>query len=416
MMNKFQLLVVSHVFPFSRKSGQQQRVYYKLKALSEYFHITFLSIAPQDRIPRIEKKLAELCDEAVVLPSRYTQNIFSKTWYRLKGTIYTLTTGLKFSNYLLGDVELSPGRIVKATQNHHFDLVLYEYWHTVDSVSVFHKDGIPTVLDMHNLLWQSLKRQLDDTKCMPAWWKHWAVEQYKEREEQAWTRYDYLIAINKGECEYAQKSVPDHTQVLYAPMGTDLSLWPYTWQPAKPIRLAYYGGLGGAHNQRDAMLCYRKIMPRIWDEFPHAELWLIGSNPPDDFYALSKQDKRVFVTGYVPQVQEVLKTISVVLCPWSGTYGFRSRLVEVMALGVPVVSTPQAVFGMDMTEGEGIFFAETPPDMAQSSLNLLRDTELLKEQSLLARKQIEEKYSYKATYQCLAEELFKITKHHSSQE
>ena len=111
--------------------------------------------------------------------------------------------------------------------------------------------------------------------------------------------------------------------------------------------------------------------------------------------------------------KEVLKTISVVLCPWSGTYGFRSRLIEVMALGVPVVATPQAVFGMDVTENQGIFLEETPTELANSALMLLRGSDILKKQSALARKQVEEKFSYEVTYGHLAGDLFETTTNRS---
>ena len=44
MSKKTRLLILSAVYPFPRNSGQQQRVYYKLRALRADFHITFLTI------------------------------------------------------------------------------------------------------------------------------------------------------------------------------------------------------------------------------------------------------------------------------------------------------------------------------------------------------------------------------------
>src|SRR4029077_12754853 len=102
---------------------------------------------------------------------------------------------------------------------------------------------------------------------------------YRCQEEQAWREFDGVIAINRREQELISSSLLPSQNLFYAPMGTDLSRWPYSWQPAKPIRVAYYGGLGSAHNERAAMQCHREIMPQIWAQFPGAELWLIGSNP-----------------------------------------------------------------------------------------------------------------------------------------
>jgi glycosyltransferase involved in cell wall biosynthesis len=152
-------------------------------------------------------------------------------------------------------------------------------------------------------------------------------------------------------------------------------------------------------------------MPLVWKEMAEVEFWIVGSNPPSDLRALSNHDRRVMVTGFVPQVQDVLKTMTTVLCPWRGTYGFRSRLVEVMALGVPVIASPDAVHGMDMTEGEGIFLRERPAEMALVALQILRDPALAQQQSHRARRQIEQRYGYQTTYQRLAHEIRQFVIH-----
>jgi glycosyltransferase involved in cell wall biosynthesis len=145
-------------------------------------------------------------------------------------------------------------------------------------------------------------------------------------------------------------------------------------------------------------------MPIIWQAYPQAEFWLVGSNPPKSLQNLAN-DKRVKVTGYIERVQDILKTMSAVLCPWTGEYGFRSRLVEVMALGVPVVASTQAVYGIDMQSNKGIFLEDSASGMGKASLKLLSNTEFARRQSRLARQQTEEKFSFETSYEHLANEL-----------
>jgi glycosyltransferase involved in cell wall biosynthesis len=399
------LLIISQVLPFPRISGQQQRVYYKLKAIRPNFHTIFLTSAPAHQMAEIRTRLLECSDEAIVLPSIYNKSVATRGFHRMLGGIYTQMTGLKFSNYVMGKLEFTASRLHTVTGKCNVDGVLYEYWHAVESVKFFRAKNIPCILDMHNVLWQSFARQQKSQKTTPKWLKERMVRQYRTREEQAWNVYDALITINAGEHEYVKSKVTDRVRLFYAPMGTDLADWPYLWQPSKPHRIVYYGGLGSPHNQKDAYDCYQKIMPLIWAQVPDAELWLVGSNPPDFIQALPSQDSRVVVTGFVECVQEVLKTMSILLCPWSGTYGFRSRLIEAMALGVPVIASPDAVHGMGMDEEKGIFLGRDFVQMAQISTNLLSNGEALQHQSKLARKQIEEKFSFEATYAVLAADL-----------
>lgn len=400
------LVVLSHVLPFPGTSGQQQRVFYTLKALRDHFYVTFATSVAPGRAARVRHELSALCDEVVLLPSRYARSLFTRVWHRVAGAFYTLLTGLKFSNYLVGRVEFAPRRLADALKPWVFDGALFEYWHAAESTSVFQREGIPCVLDMHNILWQAYARQFDARPYLPRVWKRRALAQYQRREEDAWAQFDALIAINAAERDYTRATVPEPIPVFYAPMGIDLALWPYTWQPAQPPRIAYYGGLGSSHNQQDALSCYKHVMPAVWRAYPDAELWVIGSNPPASLHRLAERDARVRVTGFVECVQEVLQTISVVVCPWSGTYGFRSRLVEVMALGVPVITSPEAVDGMGMKVGRGIFLEKAFPRMAEACLRLLEDPVFARQQSEAARAQVEEKFSYEATYDRLARELF----------
>jgi len=131
---------------------------------------------------------------------------------------------------------------------------------------------------------------------------------------------------------------------------------------------------------------------------------MVGSNPPAFLKAL-ESDPRVRVTGTVENPAEVLRTMTCVLCPWEGAFGFRSRLIEVMALGVPVVATPDAAAGMDLEAGEGILFGASPDDLASATLRLLDDPCLRASQSRSARAQVERKFSLQNTYGRLVTEL-----------
>jgi glycosyltransferase involved in cell wall biosynthesis len=360
--------------------------------------LTFLTVVKKDTVDDVRCKLLELCDEAIVLPSIYLSNAANRIFHKLLGTVFTLVTGLKFSNYLYGRVEFSTSRLAPVLDRLTLDGVLFEYWHAFKVTQLLRERGIPSALDMHDILWRSYSSQLDANHRFPGWLKKWLVRRYQAREESAWNHFDALIAINQDEYNYARQRVHGEIHFFNTPMGTDLSLWPACWQPVTtPRRVAYYGGLGSLHNQQDAHLCYREIMPVIWEQFPDVELWIVGNDPPAIIKDLER-DARMHVTGFVENPQDILKTMSLVLCPWSGTYGFRSRLVEVMALGVPVVASQEAVFGMCLDEGQGIVLAETPAAMAERALNWISNPMELQQQSLLARSQMERKFSYQVTY------------------
>ena len=93
--------------------------------------------------------------------------------------------------------------------------------------------------------------------------------------------------------------------------------------------MIYFGGLGSDHNQMK-YLNVTIIMPSLWEKYSDIEFWIVGSNPRKKIKQLMVHDRRVNVTGYLEDVVKILKTMSFLICPWSGKYGFRSRIIEVI--------------------------------------------------------------------------------------
>lgn len=366
--------------------------------------MSFLTFAEPARRAEVANELRRFCTRPVVLAARGNRNRLSGALHKMLGAGYSLITGLKRSNYLIGVVEFERDRLRKEIDPSGFDCVLYEYIHAAPSVPLFRSAGVPTVVDTHNVLWRARESELRELPYYPAAFRRRQLEQYRRAEEKAWRCFDGLIAINRAEQQAIQEQVIPQQKVFYAPMGVNLSLWPYSWNPAAPPRIAYYGGLGSPHNQKAALRCIQQLMPAVWAVHPTVEFWVVGSNPPAHLVATSAPP-RINITGFLPDVQKTLNTMSLVLCPWEGNYGFRSRVVETMALGVPMVATPEAVDGMELESGKGILLGRTDSEMSRAVLSLLSNPSELARQSRIARAEMERLYSFESTYGRLVKEL-----------
>jgi glycosyltransferase involved in cell wall biosynthesis len=403
-MSRQRLLVVSHVSPASGASGQSQRVAYTLRAARRRFHVTLLTVASDSDQAMQRTQLEEYCDELKLISPLSSEPLFRRMKHQTAAAAHAVCSGLKRSNYLIGQVLFTPERLAPLIADGGYDLVLFEYWHAWRAAQAFRHAGIPAVLDAHNVLWRSYERQLmKDGEHRLSWMSRKKLQKYRAAEESAWREFDALIAINREEYEEMRQVAP-RQHVFYAPMGIDLSHWPYNWERRTPQRVAYYGGLASAHNQRSALQCVNEVMPLIWKYLPETEFWMIGSNPPESLKSL-ESDPRVHVTGFVGDVCGLLSTMSVVLCPWSGRYGFRSRVVEILAAGAPLIVSDDAVAGMELTQDNGIDIANTSAEFGRKSLALLSSPSLAAERSVAARRRCEELYDVRQTYDRLIEEV-----------
>jgi glycosyltransferase involved in cell wall biosynthesis len=400
------LAFLSHVLPFPGEAGQQHRVRYLLEALRRRFEVVFITA---DRIAGDRAALGEVrqfVDETAILPSPIRSRA-ARLRHGMVGAGYVATTALKRSNYVIGRVEFAPDRLRPVVGNAEFDLAMFEYWYATPSVAVFHERAVPVVLDMHDILWRVRDAQLSQRRLVPAWVRAALVARYRRCEEAAWRAYDGLIAINREEERYVRRCVGSDVPVFYGPMGVDLRRWPYRWSPPAAPNVAFYGGLGNARAERDVLRCYERILPAVWSAVPDTTFLIIGSNPGARLRALAS-DERVRVLGFVSDVGTVLARVSAVLCPFSGTYGFRSRIVEVMATGAPTVVSSDAVHGMELDDGAGILLRDDDDALARATVALLRDPSWATQISRKGREQVVKHFGFEDTYGRLTDELYEL--------
>src|SRR3546814_15857309 len=78
------------------------------------------------------------------------------------------------------------------------------------------------------------------------------------------------------------------------------------------------------------------------------------------------------VTGTVPDVRELVRRAAASAAPLTIARGTQNKILECMAMGVPVVASPQAAGGVDAVAGEHLLVAQSPQDYAEKLLKIGR--------------------------------------------
>jgi glycosyltransferase involved in cell wall biosynthesis len=94
----------------------------------------------------------------------------------------------------------------------------------------------------------------------------------------------------------------------------------------------------------------------------------------------------------------------------------KNKLLEAMALGLPVVSYPDAVVGIDCEPGVHLLVADTAEQMAESVQELLLQPERARQIARSGRRFVEDHYGwesssrrYEALYEAIVKERVKRT-------
>jgi len=195
-----------------------------------------------------------------------------------------------------------------------------------------------------------------------------------QRFESIIAQFDRGLVCSEVDRQYLERAVPGaRLDLLYN--GVDLEQFsPMAHAEPEPYRMIFTGNMSYFPNQDGAMFFISKIFPLILQEVPQAELFLVGQNPPRRLRALAGE--QIHVTGFVPDIRAEYLRSAVAVSPIRFGAGTLNKVLEPLALGVPVVSTSIGIEGMGLRPGEDIIVADDAGGFARAVVRLLKDEAL----------------------------------------
>ena len=185
-----------------------------------------------------------------------------------------------------------------------------------------------------------------------------------------------------------------HVEVI--PLPLELDLYPYITDEHRPQakRLALIGSFQWAPTRSAARRLLTRLWPRIRALVPDAELELTGWGAQR---VLSGYERvgQVTINDSVPEVRPYFERASVLLYAPEHASGMKVKVLECMALGVPVVTTPDGVEGLPTmpsgetrTEVPWAMLGASDEALVNAAVTLLNDTARQNRQRLAARQML----------------------------
>lgn len=243
-------------------------------------------------------------------------------------------------------------------------------------------------------------RAIDWARRSKESWRQWAFQEADWRrwgpyQRAVWRQFDRIQVFTTRDATAIGRIAPSLVErVRVNPFGIDL---PSAAHPESEdnATLVFVGGFSHWPNVDAALWLAQDIMPRLRQRRPGVRLVLVGSYPPASVQALAAED--VTVTGYVPAVEPYLEQAAVVLAPVRVGGGMRMKVLQAMALGKAVVTTPLGVEGLTI-EGAPppVALASDAEAIANATADLLGDVGKRHALGRLARAFVAQHYSMEA--------------------
>lgn len=161
------------------------------------------------------------------------------------------------------------------------------------------------------------------------------------------------------------------------PNGVDLEHFGFRQFETQRNLLVFCAKLDYFPNQDAALYFSSSVWPLLHARRPELQFHIVGSRPPQSVRRLNGKNN-IRVIASVADVRPYLGPAAVALCPLRIRAGIQNKLLEAMALGVPLVATRVCCPGLGIEAGKHLLIADSPPEFV-SAVELLLDHLTLRE-------------------------------------
>lgn len=383
------ILWLSHFVPFPPAGGALQRTYHLLRHAASQHEVHLIALHQPRLLPTSAglaesvEALSAICASVRVFPMPSERSPFHRSLAAAQSVISSSPFDVAW---------LRSGHMAQAIREsgvaRPFDLV------HVDTIGLWPmvRDGSPIVLGHHNIESALMERRAAHES---PWWRRTLMrrdaDKLRKLERRAARAAAVNLVVSRLDGDQLDAIAPG-AAVEVVENGVDTEYWKPSSHSGRGIVFA--GTLGWYPNRDAVEFLLSDIWPALLARGANRRLVVVGRDPPPAARAAAA-DRRVEVTGFVPDVRPYLRDASIYVCPMRVGGGTRLKILDALAMAKPLVSTAIGVEGLDLVEGQHYLRAETADDFVRQILRLESDTSLRERLGAAGRSVVEARYDWR---------------------
>lgn len=379
------ILFLTPRFPYPLIGGDRLKPYYMLKHLAALHKVTLVTFFQGESLPKsYQKEIEKLGVELVVIPlDPIVAGI--KTAFKMLGPNPLEIDYYYSSAYRKAVDALEPEK--------NFDLGISFFMRTAEYLKGKNIKKVLMAEDCRTIYQKRSYQESQNFKQKTV--RLWEYKKLSKYEPKIVNSFDITTLVSQDDIKSMQAQNPGAEYRLLT-NGTDLSKYTFSNNISQRKGILFAGKLDIWANQLMIHSIVNDIMPMIREKVPDAEFHIAGAKPPQSIVAL--KNKNIFLHFDVPDMLPYLHQSRVFLHPHSGGSGIQNKLLESMAAGCPVVTTPTGNQGIYAKHEHSVMIGKTKEELARYTIKLLSDDEFARNISNNARTLIEDEHSWDAVY------------------
>jgi len=266
--------------------------------------------------------------------------------------------------------------------------------------------GLPRVMHFAEL--DSDKwRQYAERSRFPASWvyarEHRTLLAFERRVAHAFAESVLCTPLEQAVFEQA---IPGASSMVLR-NGVDLDYYRPRPELAEERHLVFTGVMDYLPNVDGCTHFIAEVLPLVRERHPDTRFTIVGSKPTAEVRALAAVEG-VAVTGFVDDTRDWIARACVSVAPLRIARGIQNKVLEALAMGLPVVGTTSATQGIEGRPGRDFLLADAPRDQADAICGLFADSAELRAQGARGRAFVEANYDWEVVFAPLDELLARL--------
>jgi glycosyltransferase involved in cell wall biosynthesis len=276
-----------------------------------------------------------------------------------------------------------------------FDIVLAELLWTAPLALAL--PARARVLDAHNVETVISERTATETR---GWFSrlmaHREARGMRREESRLIRGFDAVVVVSEADRGQMAGLAPGTRLEVVGNCVDTGDLTPLPSPPDGPPVCLFVGSTRYPPNAAAVERFARDILPRVRSAVSDARFIAVGADPPAGLQRLAAVTPGMELAGYVENVADAYHRASQVVVPIEVGGGTRTKILEALALGRPIVSTTVGAEGLPVSHEEHVLIADGPEAFARAIIRLHRDPELAARLVDRGRRMVEEQGSARA--------------------
>ena len=254
---------------------------------------------------------------------------------------------------------------------------------------------VAKVLSLHD---SEILRAQEMLKCdisFRHWVRYTARQYYEHRYERLiYPRFERCLLVAERDLAFNRRIVPKAAFAMIS-HGIDLEYFQPLPVPKEKATLVFHGHLGYPPNIQAAVEFADKIFPAIRRDVPEAIFHLVGASPAVEVQKLASRPG-IKLSADLPDLRSALCSAQIYVCALRYGSGIKNKILEAMAMQLPIVGYPGSTAGIDCVAGRHLLVADNPEQFAAQVLDLFKRPERAREIAEAGRQLVQENYSWEA--------------------